>query len=61
MNLLPMLLTIGLGLASLSALQAAVVKDDGLQDEMVHLETLLLDLDGSQDRVKRASGDRGVT
>ena len=61
MNLLPLLLTLGLSLASLSALQAAVVKDDGLQDEMVQLETLLMNLDGSQDRVKRASGDRGVT
>merc|ERR1719225_2471799 len=56
-----MLLLLGLGLASLSAVPAAVVKDDGLEEEMVQLETLLLDLDGSQDRVKRASGDRGVT
>ena len=59
MNL--MLLLLGLGLASLSAVPAAVVKDDGLDDEMVQLETLLLELDGSQDRVKRAAGDRGVT
>merc|ERR1719225_1318512 len=56
-----MLLLLGLGLASLSAVPAAVGKDDGLEEEMVQLETLLLDLDGSQDRVKRASGDRGVT
>ena len=59
MNL--MLLLLGLGLASLSAVPAAVVKDDNLEEEMVQLETLLLDLGGSQDRVKRASGDRGVT
>ena len=58
MNL--MLLLLGLGLASLSAVPAAVVKDGGLEEELVQL-ILLLGLDGSQDRVKRALGDRGVT
>ena len=57
---LPLLL-LPLLLSSLSLVPAAVVKDDGLQEEMDQLEDLLLDLGGSQDRVKRASGDRGVT
>ena len=59
MNLL--LLLLALLLTSLSLVPAAVVKDDGLLEEMDQLEALLLDIDGSQDRVKRASGDRGVT
>ena len=57
---LPLLL-LPLLLSSLSLVPAAVVKDGGLQEEMDQLEELLLDLGGSQDRVKRASGDRGVT
>jgi len=56
-----LLLVLSLALASFSAVPAAVVKEDGLQEEMIQLETLLMDLGGSQDRVKRASGDRGVT
>jgi len=60
---LPLLLLplLPLLLSSLSLVPAAVVKDGGLQEEMDQLEELLLDLGGSQDRVKRASGDRGVT
>merc|ERR1712073_225414 len=46
---------------SLSAVPGAVVKDDGLDDEMSQLETFLLELDGSQNRVKRGAGDKGVT
>ena len=57
---LPLLL-LPLLLSSLLLVPAAVVKDDSLQEEMDQLEELLLDLDGPQDRVKRASGDRGVT
>ena len=59
MNLL--LLVFTLALTSLSLVPAAVVKDDGLQEEMDQLEALLLDIGDSQDRVKRASGDKGVT
>ena len=58
---IPPLLMLSLLLVSFSTVPAAVVKDDGLDDEMVQLETLLLELDGSQNRVKRAAGDRGVT
>ena len=58
---IPPLLMLALLLVSLSAVPGAVVKDDGLDDEMSQLETFLLELDGSQNRVKRAAGDRGVT
>ena len=58
---IPTLLMLSLLLLSLSTVPAAVVKDNGLDDEMVQLETFLLELDGPQDRVKRAAGDRGVT
>ena len=58
---IPPLLMLALLLVSLSAVPAAVVKDDGLEDDLVQLETFLLELDGSQNRVKRAAGDRGVT
>ena len=58
---IPPLLMLALLLVSLSAVPAAVVKDDGLEDDMAQLETFLLELDGSQSRVKRAAGDRGVT
>ena len=58
---IPPLLMLAVLLVSLSAVPGAVVKDDGLDDEMAQLETFLLELDGSQNRVKRAAGDRGVT
>jgi len=58
---IPPLLMLALLLVSLSAVPAAVVKDEGLEDDLVQLETFLLELDGSQNRVKRAAGDRGVT